>query len=170
MTPRSSCFVADTVMLRAVPGGTTLKSTSGTSAVNRTVLRSTTETMDMPGRTKPPGSMLRVATSPSKGARSTQSFTSRVLCESLAFMDSSSAASAALAAAFCSASSGETKLPASRSWTRADSPASALSRASMARADIATAWLAALASRQSSVASTSPRFTIAPGRTSTVSM
>ena len=39
----------------------------------------------------------------------------------------------------------------------------------MARASAATAWLEALAFRQSSVASTSPRFTKAPGRTSTVS-
>ncbi len=126
--------------------------------------------MAAPGRTNAPGSMVRVDTSPSKGARRTQSFTSRVLCESLAFMDSSSAASAALAAAFCSASLGETKWPASSPWTRADSPASAFWRASMARALMATAWLEALASRQSSVASTSPRFTMAPGRTSTVSM
>ncbi len=58
----------------------------------------------------------------------------------------------------------------SEPWTRADSLASAFWRASMARADMATAWLAALASRQSSVASTSPRFTTAPGRTRTVSM
>jgi hypothetical protein len=48
--------------------------------------------------------------------------------------------------------------------------ASAFCRASIARASIATAWLDALASRQSSVASTSARSTAAPGRTSTVSM
>ena len=42
-----------------MPGGTTSKSISGASAVMRTVLRSTTETMAVPGRTKAPGSMER---------------------------------------------------------------------------------------------------------------
>ena len=125
--------------------------------------------MARPGRAKAPGSPVRVAISPSKGARRMQSFTSREEPSSLACVASRFASSLVLCASFCSASFAETKPPSRSPWTRADSFATACCLASSARACIATAWLVALAPRQSSVASTSPFLTIAPGRTSTVS-
>ncbi len=128
-----------------------------------------TETMAVPGRTKAPGSIEREPISPSKGARRTQSLTSRRVDASLARSAASCASSEALCADFCSASFGETKPPSRSVWTRADSCANACWRASIARASAATAWLDALALRQSSVARTSLRWTVAPGRTSTVS-
>ncbi len=168
-TPRRVVFVATTWIDTGVCAGATSKSLSGTSNVMRTVVRSTTETMAVPGRTNAPGSTVRVATSPSKGARRTQSLTSSAVAASFACCDASCASSAALCAAFCSASLGDTKPPSSSVCTRADSCANAFWRASIARASAATARSDALALRQSSVASTSLRFTIAPGRTSTVS-
>jgi hypothetical protein len=161
--------VAMTRTLREAPGATISKSPSGTSMFMRAVVRSTTETMAVPGRTNAPGSMVRVATSPSKGHRRTQSFTSRFEPIIFARCDASCASSEAACASFISYSLGETKPPSSIVLRRADSSATARWRASMARASAETAWLEALALRQSSVANTSPRFTKAPGRTSTVS-
>ena len=169
MVPLTVTPVATTRMNTGVLGATPPKSSSGTSKVMRTMLRSMTVTSGVPGRTKAPGSMLREPTSPSKGARSTQSFTSRFVDVSLARCAASCDFSDELCAAFCSASFGETYPPSSSVSMRDDSCESACCRSSMARASAATAWLAALALRQSRVAITSPRLTLAPGRTSTVS-
>ena len=64
----------------------------------------------------------------------------------------------AVSASFCSTSLGETKPPLRRPEIRADSLASADCLASSARARMATSLLDAEELRQSSVASTSPRF------------
>jgi len=50
----------------------------------RTVLRSITATIAVPGRTNAPGSTVREPISPSNGARRMQSLTSRRVDESLA--------------------------------------------------------------------------------------
>jgi hypothetical protein len=113
MRAATSRPVDSTCTFTSVPGATTPKSTSGASPERRTVLRSTTDTIGTPGRTNAPGSMVRADTSPSNGARSTQSFTSRVVPSSFAFAAFTSALWALVAALRCSTSLVATKPPSS---------------------------------------------------------
>ncbi len=83
-------------------------------------------------------------------------------------MLSASALSAAERALSCSSSLADAKPPCCISLVRSASCCAATCRSSIALARAAISRVAAEALRQSSVASTSPRLTDAPGRTSTV--
>ena len=150
--------------------GTRAKSFSGASTVTRTVFRSTSDTIGVPGRTKAPGSAVRVAISPSNGALRTQSRTSSDLELSLARLSSTSACCDAESAVLSSTSFGAMNPPASNDVSRAALSALARCRAPTACTCMATARLAALGLEQSRVASTCPRLTTSPGLTVTVSM
>lgn len=169
MTAFTSTFVEITRIVTLAPTATTAKSTSGASAVTRIVDRLTTDTIDMLVAPRRPGPPYGSRISAGEGGSHTSPFTSREEPRSFACVARSSVCSLALCASFCSASLGDTNPPSRSPWMRVASFATAFCLVSSARACMATAWLVALAVLQSSVASTSPFFTMAPGRTRTVS-
>ena len=124
-----------------------------------------------PGARTRPGSTSRCATSPSNGARRTQSLTSSELPGQRAPVSASSCASsealcAVLLLDLVGRDEAAVEQPLRARGLVGDAPSGA--RRWRARAP-RSPWSTALALRQSSVASTSPRLTTAPGRTSTVS-
>ena len=156
-----------TWMRRRVPGATTAKSISGASATMRTVLRSTTDD-DRVARAHERAGIDRARRRPRRRtarAGRSRSTSSDVPSELRLRARASCACFARRSApSFCSASFGETKPPSSRlvHARRLVRRAPAGSRRARAPASRRLA-LAALALRQSSVASTSPRLTTAPG-------